>query len=376
MEVSKTKWVLIFVIIGVYIGILVMFRLSNPTMIEFQTYQAWRYEYVKDQSAHQQFVNTGPVNQATALSEGQGYGMQIVAQAGAKGWASKKDFDRLVNYYLDHRLTVNHRETSLMSWRQRRDHQGQWHSENQSATDGDLTIADALITAANTWPQRQGFYKHLAKNLADDILKYEYNPGENMLTVSTWATPDDSAYHLMRTSDVMPLVFTKLAVTSHDNRWDKLNDSMLSKLETLSQQHKSGLVPDFARVDGLSVRPAKAHSVATAWDGYYGSNACRVPMMLASSNDPRAKKIVAKMMHFFQRQGYVTAGYSLQGKPLTKYQSRAFSAPIFYAADANKQSGYDGLFQSQSYIFHKPIQADHYYDATLTTLAVFGGITQ
>lgn len=96
--------------------------------------------------------------------------------------------------------------------------------------------------------------------------------------------------------------------------------------------------------------------------------------MLAQSDDPRAQKVLNKMMRFFSDQYYITAGYSLEGRRLVKYQSNSFSAPIFYAVSCNRNKGYDNLFVSQKYIFSKPVTTKNYYDATLTTLAALEGM--
>ena len=48
------------------------------------------------------------------LSEAQSYGMLITVAAAKKGQAQQADFDRLYQYYLNHRL----KGTQLMSWKQ------------------------------------------------------------------------------------------------------------------------------------------------------------------------------------------------------------------------------------------------------------------
>ena len=44
--------------------------------------------------------------------------------------------------------------TYLMSWRQLK--QGEWRNDQNSATDGDLYIAQSLIMAAKLWPKAAG----------------------------------------------------------------------------------------------------------------------------------------------------------------------------------------------------------------------------
>lgn len=73
--------------------------------------------------------------------------------------------------------------------------------------------------------------------------------------------------------------------------------------------------------------------------------------MLADCNDPLAQNTLKRMLKFFSKQSTVTAGYTLKGTPLNKYQSASFSAPIFDAVTFNRNEGYDNLFMSQQYVF-------------------------
>ena len=70
-----------------------------------------------------------------------------------------------------------------------------------------------------------------------------------------------------------------------DDRWLTIKRTMLERLYQLSRQHKTGLVPDFAWVSATNAQPVKANTVATKDDGNFSANACRVPMMLANSNN-------------------------------------------------------------------------------------------
>lgn len=143
---------------------------------------------------------------------------------------------------------------------------------------------------------------------------------------------------------------------------------MLNYLQKLSKEHDTGLVPDFAWVSNNYVKPAKANEVATNDDGHYSANACRVPMLLAESNDKNAAQVVKKMLKFFKKKG-TSAGFTLKGKKLHYYQSASFSAPIFVAANKYRNQGYDTLVEQEKYIFSRSLPKDNYYDATLTTLA-------
>ena len=79
-----------------------------------------------------------------------------------------------------------------------------------------------------------------------DILRYEYNPDTETLTVGDWADSKSKYYNLMRTSDVMPEFFDNFYQETDDKRWLVIKNTMLKRLNQLSHQNKTGLVPDFA----------------------------------------------------------------------------------------------------------------------------------
>lgn len=380
MKLNKYTWIFVGLIAAVYLGTLLWVRLTNPVYLQKNMYQTWENSYVMHPESDQSFVNTSKNNdhqKPIALSESQGYGMLITVRAAQKGWANQKDFDRFVNYWLAHRDYVGDKrqtETYLMSWRQYYNRHHQWVNDINSATDGDVYIAMALALAAKQWPKDATYYRSLAKNLSDDILAYEYNPQTKALTVGDWVTKDSKYWRLMRTSDVMPNMFMTLAKLTGDSRWQTVNDTMLDRLVDLSRLHHTGLVPDFAWITKNSAKPVKPNAISTKYDGDYSANACRVPMMLATSKNPKAHKVLKKMLRFFSHQQYITAGYSLNGKRLVKYQSASFSAPIFFAVSHHRGEGYDNLFDSQKYIFSKPLTKKNYYDATLTVMAALEGL--
>ncbi|GFO99828.1 glycosyl hydrolase family 8 [Lactobacillus helveticus] len=354
-------------IITIFAAIMAYVRFDNSRQLRHRFYLQWRRDYVVKYKNDESFINTTPRTHKTmALSEGQGYGMYINVLAAKNGWGKENDFERLNNFYLAHRERIAGATTDLMSWRMIKK-QGKWKVDKNSATDGDLFIAEALLKASKIWHNDQ--YTDEAHALINDILRYEYNPQTNTLTVGNWANSKSKFYNLMRTSDVMPEFFDDFYQETGDRRWLLIKKTMLKRLNQLSHQHKSGLVPDFAWVSKSNAKPIKANAVATKYDGDFSANACRVPMMLAQSNDPLAKNTLKRMMKFFSKQSTLTAGFTLEGKPLNKYQSASFSAPIFNAVSFNSNQGFDNLFMSQQYIFARPLPAKNYYDAALTTMA-------
>lgn len=342
-------------------------RLQNSSQLRHNFYRQWHKDYVVKVNKQESFIDTTPKTETrTALSEGQGYGMYIAVLSAKRKWSKKEYFDQLNNFYLKHRETINKDKTALMSWRAV-ENNGHWTINKNSATDGDLFIAQALLLASKQWHDDK--YQKEAHAILQDILRYEYNPDTETLTVGDWADSKSKYYNLMRTSDVMPEFFDNFYQETDDKRWLVIKNTMLKRLNQLSHQNKTGLVPDFAWVSKNDAQPVKPKTISTENDGYYSANACRVPMMLAGCNDRSAQNTLKRMLKFFSKQNTITAGYTLKGKPLNKYQSASFSAPIFDAVSFNRNEGYDDLFMSQQYIFTRHLPQNNYYDAALTTMA-------
>ena len=73
--------------------------------------------------------------------------MYIAVLSAKRKWSKKEYFDQLNNFYLKHRETINKDKTALMSWRAV-ENNGHWTINKNSATDGDLFIAQALLLAS------------------------------------------------------------------------------------------------------------------------------------------------------------------------------------------------------------------------------------
>ncbi len=365
MKLNRRFWLILGLIAACYAGIMTYVRWDNDAQTKLHFYHQWQESYVIRVNRRQSFVNAGG-GQHKALSEAQGYGMLITVLAAKKNWASQEEFQRLDDYYLAHRDVYDKQKTNLMAWRQVKTKHG-WENDPNSATDGDVMIAQALLMAAEQWPKTTD-YRRQALALMKDILRFELNPKTMTLTVGDWADQKSSYHDLLRTSDVMPAAFRSFYQASGDQTWLQVENAMLKKLDQLSKREKTGLVPDFAWVSPHRAWPVKANTVESKNDGSYSDNAARVPLLLAQSKNPKAQKILLRMLRFFRQQRNLTAGYSLKGKPLNDYQAASFSAPIFYAVNVHRNEGFDALYTREKFIFAQRLPSDRYYDATLTTL--------
>lgn len=354
-------FITVLVILG---GILIRVRQSTPKQMRQSIISQWNTEFVQQTSDQAYVISKHRHEGTTVLSESQGYGMLIAVKGSTNSLRDQKKFDRLDRYY----LTNRDGKTNLMSWQQTLNTQGKVIKRyHNSATDGDLYIAYSLIEAAQKWPSRADYYRHQAQILLADILKYDYNQQTQELMVGNWAS--DSRYQTMlRTSDVLPAQFQAFYQFTGNKIWLTIKQKMLQSLVSLSKQHVSGLIPDFAWIKAKKTVAVQTKTVSSKFDGDYYYNACRLPYNLAQSNDKLSQQVLQKMMHFFMKEEYISGGYRLNGKRLTHYQSASFGAPISYAA--KRDSSFSKLVQSEKYIFIQGLDSTNYYQSALVTLAV------
>ncbi|MEX2784145.1 glycosyl hydrolase family 8 [Streptococcus sp. H49] len=361
MKRTKFRFIWFTAVLAALAAIMFYARKDSTSILQKNSYKEWQQHFVVAGQDYAYVKTSTDKDKDIVLSEAQGYGMLIAVDAAEKGQAQQTDFEKLYRYYLSHREG----ETQLMSWRQTVI-ENQVSTEANNATDGDLYIAYSLIKAAKQWPKKSDEYLQQAQAILQDILTYNYNSEQKILTVGNWAAADSKFHNLVRTSDILPAQFQAFYDLTGNQDWLTIKDSMLSKLETVSRQYETGLIPDFIWVDGDSVSPAAPNDISTENDGDYSYNACRLPYNLAQSKDDKSQKIVTKMLDFFMEEDSIKAGYSLEGQPLNQYQASSFSAPVFYAA--NKNNDYRKLVQQNKYIFMTELSSENYYEAALVTL--------
>ena len=131
-------------------------------------------------------MNAGPEAPAHTVSEGQGYGMVIVALMAGHDPAAHERFDGLARYVLDHPSSVDER---LLGWAQDarcRDVEG-----GDSATDGDLDAAYGLLLAHAQWGSGGAIdYLGAARRMLDGILAEDVHPDTNLTTLGDWTARD------------------------------------------------------------------------------------------------------------------------------------------------------------------------------------------
>ena len=348
-----------------------LWGLDRPISAQAQTtqavtwYQQWRRAYLGGKT--QKYVKTNDGQGATqVLSEGQGYGMLATVLAAKRGVKSQTTFNQLYRYYRAHRIAT---DNPLMSWRQTR-RGGQLTSvgsERNSATDGDLDIAYALILADRQWGSRRVNYRQAAQRLLAAIARHELNPTTKLPFMGNWAT---TAYDRskLRTSDLMTGYFKTFAKFTHQHVWTQAAQRSQRLVSRLSARHPTGLFPDFIRVSGTQLALTNVHpgEIESATDNQVGYNACRVPWRLAQTyrmtHDATTKRALTKQLTFFKHRSRITSGYTLGGHAVNNYTNPAFNAPINAAARTLKMSG---LRRKTARQLPAKITKHTYYSSTL-----------
>ena len=354
-------------------------QVMEDSLISF--YQAWKTKYLKrdDCVGDGLYVlfDEGEKNKK-CVSEGQGYGMVIVAYMAHWDLSARATFDSLFAYYKENRVKNPHDPDTtfayLMSGCQSKDCRNKKCGKKggDAATDGDLDIAYALLLADAQWHGKSNVnYAQEAQNIMAAILRKEINDKSftilkgNAVEKPNERDPKDPGspdYFDMRPSDFMPAHFKIFERKFSNAAWGKVTDTCYKLFETLQHQQASvgsGLVPDFV-VDVHSPKPAWPYYEETKDDGRYAHNACRVPWRVATdyiiNGDPRSKAFVDTINRWVvrQTQGSIdnfSEGYNLDGTPIgggtTNSPVLSFICPFAVAAmvDSKYQAWLNTLYR-------------------------------
>lgn len=260
-------------------------------------YDSWKAEYLTEACGAGRYVvltRVGPGN--LTVSEGHGYGMMLAALMAGHDADAQDIFDGMYAYFLEHPTATHDR---LMSWNQSTscaNVQG-----NDSATDGDLDVAFALLLADKQWGSCGRIdYAGEALAVLTDVLDGEVDPLHAYTLLGDWVNAATAPYGpSTRSSDFMVDHFASFADATGSPAWSDLRDSLYSIVDSLQASHAAttGLVPDFIVDPATSPAPAGSGFLEGDTDGKYSYNACRVPWRLATdfvtNGDTRAKDALA-----------------------------------------------------------------------------------
>jgi endoglucanase len=309
-------------------------------------YTLWKNNYLEPAcgSTTQARIHTDDAAYYT-VSEGQGYGMLITVMLG-----DQTTFNKLYAYVKAHPSITG---SGLMGWAQNANCANIVGAD--SATDGDLDIAYALLIASKKWgtqqvgtPVANYNYRTEAKRVIDAIKQWTIFPAghplEYMTNVGDWVGPGSND-NGSRTSDWMFdhfRAFSKFAkeFNPNDTFWDKVLAKHYSVLATLQAQNPTtGLISDFTILRNGSWRPAPSGWLESNDNRYY-YNACRDPWRIGTdaviNNEARAKTAARKLNNWVRvtvgDPNNILDGYRLNGSSFGTFNSLCFSAPFIVPA--------------------------------------------
>lgn len=355
-------------------------------------YETWKKKYLVQgygEGRYYIFVNAdgdatggGRDKDSISISEGHGYGMIITALMAGSDPRAKEYFDGLYWFFKDH---PSKHSPYLMAWNQIKGNQNAKSNHNdgsESATDGDMDIAYALLLADKQWGSEGKInYLQEAKNMIHAIWEKEVNPDTCYLMLGDFVSKSEPQYYYgTRPSDFMMNHLKAYQSITGDKNWQRVIDKTYSLIDSIQRKYSvdTGLLPDFICSADTSPQPAEAYYLETSQDGQYYYNACRVPWRLGTdylmSGDERAKAALQKINQWIisvtnDNPSNIKDGYSLAGNSVDEGNSIAFVAPLAVSAMIDK-SNQDWLNDTWKLIINKSADDEDYYGNTIKMLSM------
>ncbi len=350
-------------------------------------YDAWKKKYlVQGCGSGRYYVGVNPggggmSDKTITVSEAHGYGMIITAFMAGHDPKAQTEFDGMYKFFRDH-PSKNHPD--LMAWNQVDGCKNNPKDGDDSATDGDLDIAFALLLADKQWGST-GTIKYLAeaKKVIAAIRSREISIKTQLATLGDWVTADDDKYYnATRPSDFHTDHFRAFGKASGQQDWTKVLDAHYKIVASVQASHssKTGLLPDFIVSTDSSPKPAPANFLEEDTDGQYAYNSCRVPMRLGIdyllSGEARALGALKTINTWIRSKTGNSApqiddGYDLSGRNITASVDNtiAFVAPfgVSAMAETKNQAWLDAIWDL---VETRPIDKEDYYGNTIKMLSM------
>ena len=349
-------------------------------------YDIWKSRWLAvDPQGHGWRVKLDP--SGATVSEGQGYGMVIVAAMAGHDPQAKTIFDGLWQFRLAHPSEIDDR---LMDWNVPD------NSGNDSAFDGDMDIAYGLLMAHAQWGSADAInYLAEAKNVIAGIRESTIGPNSKLPMLGDWVEPggvNSTAKYSQwstRSSDFMPGHFRAFGAATGDTAyWSSVTTAVQNVITNIQANESvaTGLLPDFIRLVGSprDPQPAPANFLEGTHDGEYWYNAGRDPWRLGVdailSGDPTTLAQVQKLSQWIRTSTggvpeNIGGGYRLDGTPLNTWEDAFFISPFAVAAMTGSSAADQAWLNSlYSYIRQRHNSGDYYADTvTLQSLLAVTG---
>ncbi len=366
-------------------------RISNRSQAQLDddvrvAYDRWKTHYLaaakQDPQGRPRYrvkMNAG-ANEPT-VSEGQGYGLIIVALMAGHDPEARKIFDGLWRFTSDHRSEIDKR---LPDWYVNADESPDAKG-NTSAFDGEADIAYGLLLADAQWGSDGKInYRAEALTLIQAMTESEIGPDSRLPMLGDFADPNGAKFnqYMTRTSDFMYGHFRSYARVTGNKMWLDVVASCQAAATRIQTGYApvTGLLPDFLEpvsAADKSLRPASPNALEGATDGMYAANAGRVPWRIGTdwllNGDPISRQQVQRISTWVQRAATgdpqkIEPGYRLDGTRFEAdhYFSTFYVAPLGVAAMATpgQQDWLNAIYDS----VRNEVQG--YYEDSVTLLSM------
>ncbi|MEY9946164.1 glycosyl hydrolase family 8 [Kitasatospora sp. GAS1066B] len=294
-------------------------------------YSAWKSTYlVHGCASNEYYVSTKGDGDATnngPVSEGQGYGMNIVPLMAGYDAGAQAEFNGLWQLVKDHED-----QYGLMQW-QLDGKTCKYYSSGtpDAATDGDLDIGYGLILADQQW----GGYTADAKAWLASFYAHDVAPDGHL------KCEDDGPNTDTRPSDQMLDHLRAFAAydTSHD--WNKViqRTEALDRAFTAAYSSSAGLLSDFVvNADTSSPKPAPANYQENQPDNIVGYNSIRVPWHMGTDALLNGSSTAAAEYALATKESACLKGES-GGNPQNVYPHTNLNCTPYSTSDQAEEAG-------------------------------------
>ncbi|GIW45540.1 MAG: hypothetical protein KatS3mg077_2822 [Candidatus Binatia bacterium] len=343
-------------------------------------YDVWKARYLAQTCGAGRFVVLSRVRRGNlTVSEAHGYGMMLAALMAGHDPDARRIFDGMFFYFKEHPSALT---PSLMAWYQRTSCSSAQGAD--SASDGDLDIAYALLLADKQWGSCGPIdYAAEAARVLTGIRTAEIDGSGRYILLGDWATPAEPAYYqATRSSDFMPDHLRAFASATGNAVWTDVLDQTYGVIDAIQTSFSpaTGLIPDFVADPLGTPHPVGPNFLEGPNDGAYDFNACRDPWRLGTdylvSGDARARAAVQRITTWIRSStggdpAAIRSGYQLNGtlSPGADFRSMAFVAPLGVGAmaDAANQTWLNGIWDL---VTATSIDDEGYYENTLKLLSM------
>ncbi len=344
---------------------------KNITKYLKKFYEYWKDTYLVKEKDGTYRVAFDKNDKSQTVSEGQGFGMLIVATMAIYDENAQEIFDGLYKFAKAHPSKI---APHLMAWIYPESDDGE-----DSAFDGDADIAYALILAHKIWGDKGEInYKQEAKTILNDIYTYTIGPESKLPLLGDWVNPNGKKYnqYSIRSSDLMLEHFREYAKFTKDDKWLEVLNASKELIKKVSNKD-TALLPDFIVKKDDKFQAAPKNFLEGKHDGDYHYNACRTPWRIGiyalMSGDSQILDYLNKFTNWItnsiENVSDIKSGYKLDGEYYGDYFSTAFASPIEVGVLASNKKLSDNIFN-----YTKEIKENYYEDSInlLSMIAING----